>query len=139
MRFILAMVLVSYGLIVGCAHRTPSSSDGSAPTTGSASTILDNHGGFSHAGRRLGLQPDGSYTDTRYTDIVGDQKAERGTYAFDPNKRRLTLSPRAGEPETLWRVDYRGRQYWVREQDKQRVLDPADNWFRQISLRAEMR
>ena len=85
------------------------------------------------------MQADGSYTDTRYTDVIGDQKTERGTCAFDPEKRHLTLSPTQGKAETLFRVDYRGQQYWVREQDMQRVADPADAWFRQISLRAEMR
>jgi hypothetical protein len=77
--------------------------------------------------------------DTRYTDVVGDQKKERGTYSFDPEKRRLTLSPTQGGAETLCRVDYRGQQYWVREQDTQRVTAPDDAWFRQISLRAETR
>lgn len=142
MRVFLLIALVSCGLMVGCAHRAASSSYGSAPTKGSAGSapvILDNHGGYSHAGRRVGLQPDGSYTDTRYTDVIGDQKAERGTYTFDQHKMRLTLSPRQGEEQTLCRVDYQGQQYWVREQDRQRVTDPADAWFRQISLRAEAR
>jgi hypothetical protein len=131
MRVVLAMVLASCGLVVGCAHRTPPPSRSDGP----ASAILDNHGGFSHAGRRVALQADGSYTDTRYTDVVGDQKTERGTYAFDPDKRRLTLSPAQGKAEILCRVDCRGQQYWVRDQDTQRVADPADTWFRQISLR----
>lgn len=82
---------------------------------------------------------DSTYTDTRYTDVVGDQKTQRGTYAFAREKTRLTLSPTQGNPETLCRVDYRGQQYWVPEQDTQRVADPADARFRQISLRAETR
>jgi hypothetical protein len=140
MRAILAMVLVTCGLVVGCAHRSPQhSSAGSLPSDVSAFVILDNHGGYSHAGRRVALQADGSYTDTNYTDAVGDQKTERGTYAFDPEKRHLTLSPTQGRTETLCRVDYRGQQYWVREHDVQRVADLADAWFRQISLRAETR
>src|SRR5690242_11173442 len=64
MRTVLAMVLVTSGLVVGCAHRSPQpSSAGSLPSDLSASVILDNHGGFSHAGRRVALQADGSYTD----------------------------------------------------------------------------
>lgn len=139
MRVFLVIALVSCGLMVGCAHRTPSSSPESAPTNESASIILDNHGGYSHAGRSVALQPDGSYIDTRYTDVIGDQKVERGTYTFDQDRTRLTLSPRQGGTQTLCRVYYRGQQYWVWEQDKQRVTNPADAWFRQISLRAEAR
>jgi hypothetical protein len=138
MRTVLAIVLVTCGLVVGCAHRTPQPSwGGRLASDQSASVILDNHGGYSHAGRRVALQADGSYTDTRYTDVVGDQKTQRGTYAFDPEKRRLTLSPTQGKPETLCRVDDRGQHYWVREQDMQRVADATDAWFRQTSLRAE--
>ena len=137
MRAFLLIALVSCGLMFDCAHRTPSSSPRTAPANGSASIILDNHGGYSHAGRRIALRPDGSYADTKYTDVIGDQKVERGTYTFDQNRTRLTLSPRQGEPQTLFRVDYRGQQYWVREQDMQRITDAADAYFRQISLRAE--
>jgi hypothetical protein len=140
MRAILATSLFICGLVFGCAHRLPhASSGGSLPSDASASVLLDNHGGFSHAGRRVALQRDGSYTDTRYTDVIGDQKTERGTYTFDPEKRRLTLSARKGKVETLRRVDYRGEHYWVQEQHTQRVADPVDAWFRQISLRAETR
>ncbi len=137
MRALPIIALVSSGLMVGCAHRTPSSSPGTVPANGPASVILDNHGGYSHAGRRVALQPDGTYTETTYTDVIGDQKADRGTYAFDQGKTRLTLSPRQGEAQILYRVDHRGQQYWVRKEDKQRVTDPADAWFRQLSLRAE--
>jgi hypothetical protein len=107
------------------------------PSDVSASVVLDNHGGFSHAGRRVALQADGSYTDTSYTDVIGDQKTKRGTYAFNSEKRHLTLSPTQGKPETLCRIDYRDQWYWVQEQNVQRVTDPGDAWFRHISMKAE--
>lgn len=135
MRFVQSLLaLLCCGLMASCAQRA------SAPSSdGGASVVLDNHGGYSHAGRRVALRPDGSYADTRYTDVVGDQRVEGGLYTFDAVKRHLTLAPKHGEAEHLCRVDYGSKQYWVREQDRQRTTDPADAWFRQISLRAETR
>ena len=133
MRFVQSLLaFLCYGLMVGCAHHA------SAPSSdGDTSIVLDNHGGYSHPGRRVALRRDGSYTDTRYTDVVGDQRVEGGLYGFDAEKRQLTLSPRRGDAEHLYRVDYHGQRTWVREQDRQRITDRADAWFRQISLRAE--
>ncbi len=133
MRFLQSVLtFVCCGLMVGCAHHASAAS-----SDGAASIVLDNHGGYSHGGRRVVLQPDGSYTDTRYTDVVGDQKVEGGFYRFDAEKRQLTLSPRRGDAEHLYRMDYHGQQYWVRKQDQQRVTGRAEAWFRKISLRAE--
>jgi hypothetical protein len=135
---VLAMAFATGGLLPGCFHLDPQPPQlGSCPSDASAIVILDNHGGFSHEGRRVALQADGSYTDTRYTDVIGDQKTERGTYSFDAEKRRLTLSSSQGKTEALCRVDYGGQRYWVWEQNAQRVVDPANAWFRQVSLRAE--
>lgn len=137
MRFVHSLLALLYcGLMVSCAHRA------SAPAPSSDTrlfVVLDNRGGYSHPGRRVDLRPDDNYTDSRYTDVVGQQRVEGGLYTLDAEKRHLTLAARHGEVEHLYRVDYRGQQYWVRGQDKQRVLDPADNWFRHISLRAETR
>lgn len=135
MRFVYSFLALVYcGLMVSCAHRAAAPS---ADTRGFL--VLDNHGGYSHPGRRIDLQPDDNYKDIRYTDVVGHQKAECGLYTFDAEKRHLTLAPTHGEVEHLYRVDYGSQQYWVQEKDRQRIMDPADAWFRQISLRTEMR
>ncbi len=135
MRFVHSILaLVCSGLIVSCAHRA---STPSANTRGFV--VLDNHGGYSHPGRRIDLRPDDNYTDIRYTDVVGQQKVDCGLYTFDAKKRRLTLAPTHGEVEHLYLVDYGSQQYWVPEKDRQRIMDPAEAWFRQISLRAETR
>jgi len=42
--------------------------------------LLDNQGGFSHAGRRLELHPGSSYTEIRYTDVIGDARKTSGGY-----------------------------------------------------------
>src|SRR5260221_377582 len=109
MRFIQSLLaLVCCGFMVGCAHRV------SAPSSGErASLVLDNHGGYSHPGRRVALHPDGSYTDTKYTDVIGDERVQRGFYHFNPEKNRFPLSPKRGEMEHLCRVDYDGPPYWV--------------------------
>src|SRR5688500_7308795 len=72
-------------------------------------TQLDNRGGLSHAGRRIALLSDGSFTDMRYTDVVGKDMTSQGYYTLDAEKRHLTLSPEGGQVEHLYRVDYRGQ------------------------------
>src|SRR5688572_3755530 len=98
-------------------------------------TQLDNRGGISHAGRRVTLKPDGSFTDLRYTDVIGDESATTGRYTLDAEKRLLTLSPEGGEVEHLYRVDYRGQQYWVHADKRARITQSGESWLRQISLR----
>ena len=97
--------------------------------------MLDNHGGFSHAGRRVVLRSDGSYTDTGYTDVVGDERVKRGVYTLNAEKTQLTLSPARGEAEQLYQVEYGHVFYWVEEQERHQVTDPKEEWLRQISLR----
>jgi hypothetical protein len=135
MRFIkLWIPLVCFSLMIGCAQHAfpPSSHESDA-------LVLDNHGGYSHAGRRVALRPDGSYTDTRYTDVIGDEKVQRGHYSFDAEKTRLVLSPERGKAERLYRVNYGSRQYWVHEQNQRRIGDSGDAWFRQVSLSMDVR
>ncbi len=135
MRFVHTfLVLIYCGLTVSCAHRA------SAPSSDTkVFLVLDNHGGYSHLGRKVNLWPDDNYTDITYTDVVGHQRVECGLYTFDAEKRHLTLAPTHGDVEHLYRVDYGSQQYWVQEKDRQRIMDPADAWFRQISLRVETR
>jgi len=67
--------------------------------------LLDNHGGFSHAGRRIALYSDGNYSDTSYSDVIGSERTRRGTYTLDAQRTNLTLLPAQGETEHLYRVD----------------------------------
>lgn len=132
MRFVQSIVaLVCCGLIVGCVQRA------STPSTQKPSSlVLDSHGGFAHPGRRVVLNTDGTFVDTRYTDVVGvDEKVERGTYSFSSNRTQLTLWPSQGQEERLYRVDHRGRQYWVNAEDRQHIGDAG---VRQVSLRVDV-
>lgn len=134
-RFVHSFLVLLYcGLMGSCAHRASSPSSDTR-----AFVVLDNHGGYSHAGRRINLRPDDNYTDISYTDVVGQQRVEGGLYKLDAENMRLTLAPMHGEVERLYRVDYGSQHYWVHEKDRQRITDPAEAWFRQESLRAETR
>jgi hypothetical protein len=84
------------------------------------------------------MHPDRSYTDTRYTDVIGDETVLRGLYSFTPDKTQLTLPRSDGTAEQLYRVDFRGSQYWVGEEDRDRIRAPDEAWFRQISLRGDV-
>ena len=97
--------------------------------------LLDNRGGFSHAGRRIALRSDGSYTDTAYSDVVGHEHTTTGHYTLNPERTQLILSPQAGEAQELFRVDYGGQQYWVRETDRERIIQRGESWLRQTSVR----
>jgi hypothetical protein len=132
MRFVQSMLVLAFcGLMAGCVqHSTPRRQE-------SASVVLDNHGGFAHPGRRVVLHADGTFTQTRYTDVIGvDEKVNRGAYTFSPDKTQLTLLPSQGEEERLCRVDYRGQQYWVKAEDRQHIRDAS---LRRVSLRVDVR
>jgi hypothetical protein len=105
---------------------------GCAPTH---KVMLDNRGGISHAGRRIALLANGSYTDTHYTDALGHDRTERGRYTLNAEKTHLVLSPERGEKQNLYRVDYGGQQYWVREGERDGITQSGEFWLRQVSLR----
>jgi hypothetical protein len=96
--------------------------------------LLDNQGGFTHAGRRIALRADGSYTDTTYTD-AGVEPSKSGRYTLNSERTHLTLSPNGGKIEYLYRVDYGGQQYWVREGDRERITQSGEASLRQTSVR----
>ena len=77
----------------------------------------------------------GGYTDTTYTDVVGDEHTKRGRYTLNAERTHLILSPDGGEKQELYRVDYAGQQYWVRQADRERIADSSEAWLRQISVR----
>lgn len=133
MRFLQStLLLVSFAVMTGCAGH------GSDLRHESATVTLDNRGGYSYPGRRVVMHPDRSYTDTRYTDVIGDETVLRGIYSFTPDKTQLTLSRSDATAEQLYRVDFRGSQYWVGEEDRDRIRAPDETWFRQISLRGDV-
>ena len=118
--------------MIGCAR--PATSTASHER---GSLLLDNHGGYSHAGRRIVLHSDRTFSDTRYTDVVGDERAECGVYTLNDENTHLTLSPARGETEHLYRVDYSHQRYWVQEQDRSRITESGESRLRQISLRVD--
>src|SRR3954469_13918565 len=113
MRLLHSVAFLFFLLVVGCSQpsRTIRRESGVL--------LLDNRGGFSHAGRRIALRTDGSYTATTYTDVIGDEHTKRGRYTLNPERTHLILSPQSDEAQDLFRVDYGGQQYWVREADRE--------------------
>jgi hypothetical protein len=133
MRIARLPILLICALTVGCASRD------AASQRQNAGLLLDNHGGFSHGGRRLALSPDGSYRDTTYSDVVGDEHTRRGHYTFDAARRHLTLSPEQGGqtdhwPTDLYLVRYGDRQYWVTGDERTRITQAGETWLRQTAL-----
>jgi hypothetical protein len=100
-----------------------------------ADILFDNHGGYSHAGRRVLLRPDGSYTDTAYTDVVGNERVKTGRYIFTAERTHVILIPQKGVAEDLFRVDHEAVQYWVAAADRERIPKADELRLRQISLR----
>jgi hypothetical protein len=129
MRVLLSVSLLICLLAVGCSH--PSAT----PNRETGDLLLDNRGGFSHAGRRIVLRADGAYADTTYTDVLGDERTKYGRYTMNPERTHLMLSPEGGASQELFRVAYRDQQYWVRESERERITLPGESWLRQISVR----
>lgn len=130
MRLLQPVALLICVLMVGCSH--PSATQ----RRESVVLLLDNHGGFSHAGRRIALRVDGSYIDTAYTDVIGDEHTTRGLYTLNQERTHLILSTGGSASQELFRIDYGGQQYWVREADRERVTQLSESWLRQISVRS---
>jgi len=124
-------VLLGCLLLGGCAWQN------NTPHPGAGSRILDNHGGLSHPGRRIVLRMDGTYVETKYSDVVGDASRRWGTYSFDSSQTRLSIQCDCGEHDVLNRVDYKGVHYWVQDKEMVRITNPAETLFRQVSLRSD--
>jgi hypothetical protein len=126
----LLLYLLCAALPVGCTQKS------TAPPADGTPPLLDNHGGFSHGGRRVVLLPDGSYSDTTYTDVLDAKPTmTRGVYTLSADRMHLILTPESGAAEHLYRVDYRQEQYWVHEEDQHRVTEASETELRQSSLR----
>ena len=99
-------------------------------------TILavDNYGGFSHLGKRILVYAD-NRCEVTYTDAVGDEKTRVGKCIFDLTAGTLTLDGGKKENERLYRVSYGGKEYWVHQDEVNRIKHPTEEWLRQISLR----
>jgi hypothetical protein len=129
-RLLQPIALLFYFMLIGCSQPSATSHRESGVL------LLDNRGGFSHGGRLIALHPDGKYTDTTYTDVIGDHHTKRGNYTLNPKKTRLILSPEGGASQELFRVDYSGQQYWVREADREAITQSSESWLRQRSVRS---
>ncbi|HTI72086.1 MAG TPA: hypothetical protein VMF06_19075 [Candidatus Limnocylindria bacterium] len=123
-------------LAIGCNQ--PVAKDASPEASDDHSLmVLDNHGGYSHGGRRILLRADNHYKEIRYTDVRGTGTAASGQYTFNDRLTELTLVLDGGTPELLHLVPYQNKSYWVHEADRARVVRPGEDYLRQVSLRTE--
>jgi hypothetical protein len=133
MRLLLPVIFLCCLLVVGCSQ--PRSAPQSAPRRESVVLLLDNNGGVGHSGRRIALLPDGGYTETIYSDVIGDEHTTKGRYALNPERTDLILSPESRAAEHLYRVDSRGKQYWIHDSERERITRLTESWLRELSLR----
>lgn len=117
--------------LIGC-------SGDSVQTGGSGTLYLDNDGGYSGgAGRRLELQPNGFYMDVRYYNQGGGKdRTNTGGWMLNSEKTKITLSPDNGAKAQLFRVDYKGEQYWVTAGNMDGISKAKNDELRRASLRA---
>jgi hypothetical protein len=126
-RFMKRMIWAfGFTMLAACSSQVPPAL--MAPRDPTA-IVLDNGGGYAHEGRQIALQSDGRYWDRRYTDVIGDSRTKYGRYVMNADRTILTLSPRFGQAETLYRVG----KYWVRAEDRRRIAN--DPRLQEISLR----
>ena len=136
----LFLLALAAGLLAGCASPQggPRISMGHDNVPPSPPRVLDNHGGYSHAGRRITLSPDGHYVETTYTDAIGQTFPKiHGRYRIDAGNVLLVLERTPGKREFLTHVDYGGQHYWVHVPERDRVSRGSESWLRQTSLRSE--
>ena len=119
---------------VGCNQPVIKNASPNPPTERPVLT-LDNHGGYSHGGRRILLGADQHYQEIRYTDVIGTEKSASGQYALNAGGTELTLIPDEGARERFYLVPCYNKQYWVREADRQRIAQDGEDYLRQVSLK----
>ena len=97
--------------------------------------VLDNRGGYSHAGRALLLDPDGTFTEILYDCDLDNQEAHKGTYSLNRQRTHLRLFTNPTTVEDLYRITFLGKWYWVQAEDRERASKFGERWLRRTSLR----
>lgn len=121
-------------LIIGCASSLSERRlSGEAPLRENRILLLDNSGGYSHAGRRIELLRDETVIETTYTDIIGGERTRRGTFELTDGILKLKFGDRGNQ--RLIRVTFRGDIYWVYPDEVQRLRLPNSSRLRQLSLK----
>ena len=120
-------------LLVGCTTRSPDNKPATASSGPDHILLLDNAGGFSHAGRRIELLADGTVIDIRYTDSIGDEIESRGTYQRSDGVLNLRFGDRGNQ--RLIRVQLGGDTCWVYPGEVEELREPESSRLRQTSLK----
>lgn len=121
------LAIFVFAILAGCAG---TSVDKRTPIV-----VLDNNGGFSHGGRRIELHEGGLASSVTYTDVIDDRIVSYGRYDLRDDVLLLRFGDRGNQ--TLHRVAYDGKVYWVYPDDIKRVKSRDGIYLRQTSLKQQ--
>ena len=134
MKFPVALIAVVL-VLVGCVSPHPTGNPTRPAHRDDRILLLDNSGGYSHAGRQIELLEGGNVIETRYTDVIGDQTVRRGRYVLDRDVLDLRFGDRGNQQ--LRRVPYGNEIYWVYPNEVEKIALPENTWLRQTSLKQQ--
>ena len=131
MKILSVMIAVGISLS-GCAspRRQPPTKP---PPRKDRILLLDNSGGYSHAGRRVELLRDGGVIDTQYTDVIGGENGRKGRYTIEGDVLDLRFGDRGNQ--RLMRVSYDNDIYWVYRNEVAKIVLPESTLLRQTALK----
>jgi hypothetical protein len=95
--------------------------------------LLDNSGGYSHAGRRIELLDNGDLIETDYTDVIGSGRERKGSYILKGDELRIRFGDRGDQ--RLIRVSYGDQIYWVYPNEVEEIALAKNARLRQTSLK----
>ena len=128
MRVLLKSSVICVILLTGCVRVLTTAQHKKA-----ALVLHDNDNGRRFYSRWIRLSADGRYVDIFSTDVAGQERVKRGGYRIDMEKTHLTLTPRSGKKEHLYRVDYGSDRYWIHEEERTRNPGPGESWLKEVS------
>jgi hypothetical protein len=132
MKPLIAWIVLGIGM-TGCASdQAPDSPNKPAKREGRI-LLLDNSGGYSHAGRRIELLENGNLIETDYTDLIGSRRERTGSYILKGDDLLVRFGDRGDQ--RLIRVSYADQTYWVYPNEVEKIALAENTRLRQTSLK----
>jgi len=128
------VILVALGaLLAGCVAQPNPQPPNRPPQREDRILLLDNSGGYSHAGRRIELLENGNLIETDYTDVIGSARERKGSYILKGDELYIQLGDRGDQ--RLIRVSYGDEIYWVYPNEVEKIALAQNTRLRQTSLK----
>ena len=121
--------------LAGCTSQSATNSPSEPSHREDRVLLLDNSGGYSHAGRRIELLKDGKFIETRYTDVIGNQNRRSGRYDLSEGILNLHFDDRGSQ--RLIRVPYGTEILWVYPNEVEKISLSERTRLRQTSLKQQ--